>query len=39
MFTLTGAVWEILDLVVGVWSVVILSYALDSLIQQIIGWR
>jgi len=34
-----GAVWEILDFLVGVWSVIVLSLVLDSLIQQIIGWR
>jgi len=34
-----GAVWEILDFLAGVWSVIVLSLVLDSLIQQLIGWR
>lgn len=34
-----GAVWEILDFLAGVWSAIVLSLVLDSLIQQLIGWR
>ena len=34
-----GAIWEILDFLAGVWSVIVLSLVLDSLILQLIGWR